>query len=91
MSENHYAKEAVSKLASNAAYGDAVRHLHKSGYKPEEIQELLTYPASLAQINRVIEEYENRNQSEEEYEFIQIEDRFGRRSFVRVKRNTEDE
>lgn len=83
-----YFKQALHSMVSNVAYGDAVRHLYGSGLSVEEIQKKLDFPTSIANIETVIREYEKKKASGElEYEYVQQQDGFGRKSFIKVKKN----
>lgn len=88
MPEGRYFKEALADFTSEAAYGGAVRHLYDLGYSVEQIKENLLYPVSLRQIEKVIDEYEKRrNSPEQDYEYVQETDQYGKRSFRRVKKS----
>lgn len=87
--DNQYFQQALSAMVTNTAYADAVRHLYNRGFSVEEIQKNLDYPVSLETINSVINEYKKKEAStENEYEYIERQDQFGRRSFVRVKKDS---
>ena len=58
MEENTYFQKALANFTAEFAYVGAVKHLHDLGLAPEEIQKQLSYPVSLEQISRVIQEYE---------------------------------
>lgn len=88
MPEGRYFKDALANFTSEAAYGGAVRHLYDMGYSAEQIREKLLYPASVQQIEKVIDEYERRrNSPEQDYEYVQDTDQYGKRSFRRVKKS----
>lgn len=75
-------------MVANVAYVDAVRHLYDSGMTADEIQKNLDYPISVEKIEAVILEYEKKKASNDlDYEYIQKQDKFGRRSFIRVKKS----
>lgn len=85
--ENKYFQQALSSMAANAAYGDAIRHLYDCGLSVAEIHKNLDFPASIETIESVIHDYEIKKASKEaDYEYIQQEDSLGRRSFIRVKK-----
>lgn len=87
MAENQYFNKALSNFTKEYAYAAAVRHLHDLGMSPGVIQQKLSYPVSLEKINHVIEDYEQKkNSPESEYEYIQDTDRFGRKSFRKMKK-----
>ena len=91
MPEGQYFREALAGFAAEAAYAGAVRHLYDMGYSVEEIRENLLYPVSRQQIEQVINDYETRrNAPEQDYTYIQETDRYGRKSFRRVKKQTQD-
>lgn len=86
--EDSYFQKALSTLASNTAYGDAIRHMHDSGLTVEEIYEKLDYPVSIEKIKTVIDEYEEKKLSgETKYEYVMQQDKFGRRNFIKVKKD----
>lgn len=90
--DNKYFQEALSSLANNVAYGDAIKHMHDSGLTPSEIHDRLDYPISIAKIESVIYEYEKKKASDSSnYEYIEHQDNLGRRSFIRVSRHTSQE
>jgi len=87
MAENKYFQEALANFTADFAYAGAVKHLHDIGYSTEEIQKKLAYPVTQEKIQRVIDEYEaSRQNPDAGYVFIQDTDRFGRKSFRRVKK-----
>ncbi len=86
MSENQYFREALSNFTSEAAYAGAVRHLHDLGYSVEKIRDNLTFPASVEQIRKVIEECEERRNVQEDFTFVQDVDAYGRKSYRKVKK-----
>lgn len=86
--ENKYFKQALSSLVNSVAFGDAVIHMHNSGLTIEEIQKKLDYPASLANIEKIINEYETKKSSpDNDYEYVQTQDEFGRKSFIKIKKS----
>ena len=80
-------------MVNNFAYGDAVRHLHDNGLTAEEIHKKLDYPVSVEKIQAVINDYEKKKSSSDyEYEYIQQQDKYGRKSYIKVvikKKNNE--
>lgn len=85
--ENKYFKQALSQMVSDAAYGDAIRHMYDSGLSVDEIYKTIDYPVSIDKIESVIKEYEmSKNSEKSEYTYVEQQDEFGRRSFVRVKK-----
>ncbi|MDO5146954.1 MAG: hypothetical protein Q4D60_08115 [Eubacteriales bacterium] len=87
MKKNSYFQDALAAMAADFAYVGAVRHLHDVGMSAEEIKRNLTYPVSMEKIEKVIQDYEEEKKSRDlEYEIVQHTDRFGKRSFLRVKR-----
>lgn len=85
--DNKFFKQALSSMVTNAAYGDAVRHMHDIGMSVEEIHKRLDYPVSIEKIEAVISDYEKKKESGgSEYQFIEQQDELGRRSFIRVKK-----
>lgn len=87
LGNNKYFRQALSTMVTNAAYADAVRNLYDNGLTVDEIKENLDYPVSIDKIQAVISDYEKKKDSaDNEYEYIQRQDEYGRRSFIRVKR-----
>ncbi len=87
MPEGEYFREALAGFASEAAYAGAVRHLYDLGYSAEQIREKLLYPVSVSQIEKVIDGYVKRQNSPEgDYEYVQETDRYGKKSFRRVRK-----
>lgn len=85
--ENKYFKQALASMTASVAYIDAVRHLYDKGYSVSEIKRNLSYPASEEQIEKAIDDYKNElANGENQYEFVQKTDEYGRKSFVRVKK-----
>ena len=86
--ENKYFQQALSSMVNNFAYGDAVRHLHDNGLTAEEIHKKLDYPVSVEKIQAVINDYEKKKSSSDyEYEYIQQQDKYGRKSYIKVKKS----
>lgn len=86
MEDGKYFREALASMTANIAYVGAVRHLYDLGMKPEEIQKKITYPVSLEKIENVLQKYEEEKAStDEQYEYVQYTDQYGRKNFIRVK------
>jgi hypothetical protein len=86
MGDNKYFREALSDFAFDAAYGDSIRHLHDSGYTPEQIREYLNTEALTVQrIQEVIDNHKLIN-NDCDYEIVKEYDSYGRSSFVRKKK-----
>lgn len=87
MSDNKYFKAALSDFAFDAAFGDSIRHLHNSGYTPEEIYKYLDSGSlSVDRIRDVIRRYEDtRNDNDGSYEYVKEYDSYGRASFIKRK------
>ena len=105
MGENHFAK-ALHNFTMNAACADAVRHLTDKGYTLEQIRETLTFPAKSEYIAKVMWERlaETRkvllsdaaqvlsDRTHATYhEIIETHDRYGRKSFLRVQKESPEE
>lgn len=85
---NSYFQEALSSMAAGVAYTDAVKHLYKQGLSVSEIQKNLTYPVSIETIEKVIVDYqEEMNKPESGYEYVQVVNAYGKKSFIRVRKN----
>lgn len=92
MAEGRYFQEALANFTSEAAYAGAVRHLYDMGYSVEQIRKNLLYPASVRQIEQVIDDYRaGKGALEQDYVYIQDTDRYGRKSFRRVKKQAAEE
>lgn len=92
MAEGRYFQEALANFTSEAAYAGAVRHLYDLGYSVEQIKENLLYPVSLQQIERVIDDYRaGQNSPEGDYIYIQDTDKYGKKSFRRIKKQAADQ
>ena len=83
--------KAISNFTYDVAARGAIRHLHDLGYDSESIRKQLSYPVSLSQIEKEIEEYRNEKCEAEngtpQYEFIRETDAYGKTSFRRVKKD----
>ncbi len=86
MEDNQYFQEALRKMTAQSAYGDAVLHLYKKGLSSEQIREQLLYPVSVQNIERIIADYERNLQGENQYDYVQDTDGYGRKSFRRIRR-----
>lgn len=82
-----YFQKALSSMVTDVAYGGAVRHLYDKGLSVTEIQKNLDYPVSIEKIETIIRDYETQKATgDSEYEYVQKQDSFGKRSFIRVKK-----
>lgn len=102
MGNNKYFREALSDFAFDAAYGDSIRHLHNSGYTPEQIREYLNTEALTEQkIREVIEKHTGQNDGTADdpdapinngsyYEFVKEYDQYGHSYFVRKKKERQE-
>lgn len=87
MAENEYFMQALSNMSASFAYVEAIRHLYNLGLSDKEIQKELTYPLSLEKIQTVVKQIEKESQKpESQYTYEQRTDAYGRKSFVRVKK-----
>lgn len=92
MEEGKYFKEALASMTANIAYVGAVRHLYDLGMNPEEIQKNMIYPISIEKIEKVVRKYEEEKASpNDEYQYVQHADRYGKKSFIRVKKDNSKE
>lgn len=91
MEEGKYFKKALASMTANIAYVGAVCHLYDLGMKPEEIQKKMSYPVSIEKIEKVIQNYEEEKASPDaEYQYVQYTNQYGKKNFIRVKKdNTE--
>lgn len=87
MGENSHFKKALSDFTFDAAYGDSIRHLHDSGYSPEEIKEYLRSDSlTVSRICEVINKYEETGTADgKRYEYVKEYDPYGRACFVRKR------
>ena len=103
MPEDTFAK-ALHNFTMDAACGDAIRMLADKGYSPSQIRETLTFPAPMHYISQVMWDHfvnthrivlsDPANEPEnagEIYETIERRDSYGRRSFLRVKKESPEE
>lgn len=59
MDDNSFFRNALSDFAFDAAYGDSIRHLYKSGFTPQRIKDYLgSESLTIEKICEVIEKYE---------------------------------
>lgn len=85
--ENRYFNEALASMTAGLAYVDAVKHMYNEGYSVAEIQKNLTYSVSVEKIEKVIAECEEAMKKQgSDYEYVQTVNEYGRKSFVRVKK-----
>ncbi len=100
MSENHFAK-ALHNFTMEVACNDAIRSLTDKGLTIDKIKETLTFPAPMDHVAKVMLErlYETRaivipgseNNASEQFETKEIYDSYGRKSFLRVKKESPEE
>ncbi len=106
MSEDHFAK-ALRNFTMDAAAGDAIRHLCDRGYTPSQIKASLTFPAPMDLIIRTMWEhllskgtvlFDNFSAEVtkgtvlfDNSEIIETRDRYGRKSFISVKKESPEE
>ncbi|MCR5508892.1 MAG: hypothetical protein K6F34_09415 [Lachnospiraceae bacterium] len=85
MEQNGYMKKALSDLAFDVSFGDSIRHLHNSGYTPEEIVKYFdTSTLTEDKVREVIAKYESSSGKKDGgYEFVKVYDEFGKASFVK--------
>ena len=90
--DNNYFKEALSNMVTNAAYKDAIKHMYDSGLTVDEIHNQLDYPVSVEQIKSVISDYENKRASDDVgYEYIERYDAFGKKSYIRIRKDLREQ
>lgn len=84
----------------DAAAGDAIRHLTDKGYTLSQIRETLTFPAPVEYIAKVMWEHMlskgtvllgSFEASKEPSEIVETYDRYGRKSFLSVKKESPGE
>ncbi len=102
MSENHFA-EALRNLTMDAAAGDAIRYLTDKGYTPTQIKETLTFPTPMEYIVKVmwdrlvatrrilLTDPEKTPVAADEYETVEQYDSYGRKSFLRIRKQNSEE
>lgn len=103
MSEDHFAK-ALRNLTMDAAAGDAIRYLTDKGYTPTQIKETLTFPAPMDYIVQVMwdrlvatrkilleDPVVSTKDPAGEYETVEQYDSYGRKSFLRVRKQNSEE
>lgn len=87
MEEGKYFQEALASMVAREAYIDAIRHMHDLGMDSETIKNKLSYPVTLERINKVIRDYEEeKSKPDDGYEYVQKTDKYGRTSFLKVKK-----
>lgn len=92
MAENRFFREALASMVAKEAYVDAIRHMYDIGMSADEIKKNLSYPVTSEKIGQVINEYETEKTAPEaEYEYIRKLDRYGRISFLKVKKDVKKE
>ena len=104
MSEDTFAK-ALRNFTMDAACGDAIRHLADKGHSPGQIREMLTFPAPLDHIRKVMWDHfvstrkvltkDPKEALKDDggciYDMVETRDSYGRRSFLRVKKESPEE
>ena len=104
MPEDTFAK-ALRNFTMDAACGDAIRHLADKGYTPSQIKETLTFPAPMDHITSVMWDHfvatrkivlsdpakELPENGLGTYETVEHRDQYGRKSFLRVKKESPEE
>ena len=104
MPEDTFAK-ALRNFTMDAACGDAIRHLADKGHTPSQIREMLTFPAPVDHIVKVMwDHFVNTRRivftdpatlrpedTDGVYETVERRDRYGRRSFLQVKKESPEE
>ena len=98
MSDNTFA-HALHNFTMDAAAGDAIRHLTDKGHTLPQIKEMLTFPAKTDYIARIMWDRMLSKGTvlfdtflpSDTYEIIEHRDAYGRKSFVRVKKESPEE
>lgn len=96
MEEANVFQSALSNFATDVACGGAIRHLTDIGYTLDQIVERLDYPASREKAQRIMMEhlYQSRvllreepseTLFEEQTQFVEEQDAFGRRTLRKIK------
>lgn len=57
---SEYFEKALQNFVKNFASGGAILAYHKKGLRPEEIKEKLDFPMSIEEIERIIEQENNK-------------------------------
>lgn len=113
MSEKSEFDKALHNFTMDMACGDAIRALTDRGYGPLQIKEVLTFPAPLSHITKVMWDRlvasgkimltdpatvsDNAHPAGDgftaagDHEIVERRDRYGRRSFLRIKKETSEE
>ncbi len=107
MSENNAFAKALHNFTMDAACSDAIRHLTDKGFMPSQIKDTLTFPAPMGHIvtvmwERLVETHKivpdengpltpSPGTTGFTYETIERRDEYGRRSFLRVKKESPEE
>jgi hypothetical protein len=97
MSENIF-REALANLTYDVASGDAIVHLAKQGYLPQEIKEMLDFPTSYERVQEgfwkylvdervIVEEKGELGKRREKVNFVTDYDSYGHKSLRRVVDN----
>ena len=100
MSEQSYFQNALSNFVHDAASGGSIRHLTDQGYTVKQISKLLDFPTPIERVRRqvwerlleteVILTAEPGSKPREKAEYVREYDRYGKSSFRRVMKITED-
>lgn len=96
MEEANVFQSALSNFATDVACGGAIRHLTDIGYTLDQIVERLDYPASREKAQRIMMEHlyqsrvllrEEPSEAlfEEQTQFVEEQDAFGRRTLRKIK------
>lgn len=89
---NEHFNEALKNFMKDSANGGAIRHLYDLGYSVEEIRQELLFPASVEDIKALIDAYEaEKSAPEEVYEIIKEQNKFGKITFRKVKKELKQE
>ena len=103
MADNSAFSKALHNFTMDAACGDAIRHLTDKGYTFAQIRESLTFPAKEGYIAEVMwKQMVSKGTvlspvpsvspvSSATTEIIEQHDRYGRKSFLRVKKESPEE
>ena len=82
--EEKYFEQALGNFTADVAYVKAVRHLYDLGMDIQEIKKECLYPVTEEKIEKVIEDYEKeKNSAAPKSEFVQVTDKYGRKSFIK--------
>jgi len=103
MSENNTFAKALHNFTMDAACSDAIRYLTDKGYTLSQIKDTLTFPAPAEHIAKVMWEqmlskgtvlFDNPQKVSKRTvpsDIVETYDRYGRKSFLRVKRESPEE